>query len=127
MTVLERKNFDSPDESRDFVAHGRLEVLRLEAGTVRRATYEPGWHWSEHVGPLAGSTTCRATHFGMVLSGSQAVRLNDGAEIVLTAGDVFSIPPGHDGWAVGHEPCVVIDFSGSDPFGGAPSGNELVT
>jgi quercetin dioxygenase-like cupin family protein len=116
--MLERKNFGSPDESRDFVAKGRLEVLHLAAGSVRRSTYEPGWRWSEHVGPLAGSETCNVTHFGDVLSGSQGVRMNDGTEIVLAAGDVFSIPPGHDGWAIGDEPCVVVDFSGSDPFGG---------
>ena len=121
MAVLERKNFDSPDESREFVANGRLEVLHLAAGSVRRSTYEPGWHWSEHVGPLAGSTTCNATHFGVVLSGRQGVKMNDGREIELQPGDIFTIPPGHDGWAIGDEPCVVVDFSGSDPFGGAPA------
>jgi quercetin dioxygenase-like cupin family protein len=119
VAVLERKNFESPDGSRDFVAKGHLEVLHLQAGSVRRSTYEPGWRWSEHVGPLAGSPTCHATHFGVVLSGSQGVRMDDGTEIVLHAGDVFTIPPGHDGWAIGDEPCVVVDFSGSDPFGGA--------
>jgi quercetin dioxygenase-like cupin family protein len=118
VTVLERKNFESPDESRDLVAKGHIEALHLEAGTVRRSTYEPGWRWSEHVGPLAGSTICNATHFGMIVSGSQAVELVDGTQIILTAGDVFSVPPGHDGWTIGDEPCVVVDFSGSDPFGG---------
>jgi quercetin dioxygenase-like cupin family protein len=119
VTPLESKNFDSPDERRDFVAKGRLEVLHLEAGSVRRLTYEPGWRWSAHVGPLAGTATCQLVHFGVVLSGSQAILMADGTGAVLEAGDVFSIPPGHDGWTIGDEPCVVVDFSGSDPFGGA--------
>jgi quercetin dioxygenase-like cupin family protein len=119
VAVLERKSFESPDESRDFVARGRLEVLHLGAGSVRRSTYEPGWRWSEHVGPLVRTATCQLAHFGVVLSGSQGVRMDDGIEIVLHSGDVFTIPPGHDGWAIGDEPCVVIDFSGNDPFAGA--------
>jgi quercetin dioxygenase-like cupin family protein len=119
VVVLERKNFASPDEARDFVAKGRTEVLRLSMGSVRRLTYEPGWRWSTHVGPLAGRSTCGLAHFGVVLSGSQAVRLDDGTELVLRAGDVFTIPAGHDGWTIGDEPCVVLDFAGGDPFSSA--------
>ena len=124
MAELASKNFDSPDETVDFVSHGHLEILHMEAGSVRRSTYEPGWRWSEHVGPLAGTTTCQLAHFGVVLSGRQAVRMNDGREIELQPGDIFTIPPGHDGWAVGDEPCVVVDFSGNDPFVGKPASEQ---
>jgi hypothetical protein len=112
MSSLESKNFSGPDERRDFLDKGHVELVSIGGVIVGRATYEPGWHWSEHVGPIVGSTTCHATHLGVVLSGRQRIRLTDGTELEMGAGEVFHIPPGHDGWAVGDEPCVVLDFMG---------------
>jgi hypothetical protein len=112
MSILESKSFSEPDERRDFVDKGHVELVSIGGSIVGKATYEPGWHWSEHVGPMVGSTICQATHRGVVLSGRQRIRMVDGTEREIGPGEVFHIPPGHDGWAVGDEPCVVLDFVG---------------
>ena len=68
-TVLKR--FDTPDEVRTF-PNGRFELVRLGGITIGRATYQPGWKWSEHVGTAMGSTSCNVEHVGMVVSGTAA-------------------------------------------------------
>jgi hypothetical protein len=62
------KRFETPDETRVF-EKGKLEIVRIGGMTVGRASYEPGWRWSEHVSPLAGTPLCEVEHVGMVLSG----------------------------------------------------------
>jgi len=108
----ERKNFGSSDETRPFTDKGQVELVSVAGGVVGKATFHPGWKWSEHVKPIAGTASCQASHLGYVVSGRQMIRMDDGTEIEIRAGDVVSIPPGHDGWTVGDEPCVVVDFSG---------------
>ncbi len=112
MPGLERKGFDNPDDTRPFRAKGRVEIVNIADGVVGRATFEPGWKWSEHVRPIAGTDSCQAAHFGYVVSGRQVIRMDDGTELEIRAGDIVSIPAGHDGWTVGDEACVVLDFSG---------------
>jgi quercetin dioxygenase-like cupin family protein len=108
-----RKSFDSPEESRPFEGNsGQVELVSLEAGTVGRATFMPGWRWSEHVKPIAKTDSCQAAHVGYVLSGRQVILMDDGTALEIGAGDVVSIPAGHDGWTIGDEPCVVLDFAG---------------
>lgn len=120
MSKLEKKSFARPDARRPFLDLGGIDEVEVAGGAVRRLTYEPGWRWSVHVGPLLGVTTCGATHVGLVLSGRQGIATTDGQTIELGPGDVFCIPPGHDGWVIGDEPCVVVDFSGVQvPTGGA--------
>ena len=109
---LEKKRFDSPDEVRPMADKGRVEILNIGDGVVGLATFEPGWRWSEHVKPIAGTDSCQAAHLGYVVSGHQKVRMDDGSELDFEAGDIVAIPPGHDGWVVGDEPCVVVDFGG---------------
>ena len=109
---VESKRFESADEVRPFAALGRVEIVNIGGGVVGKATFEPGWRWSEHVKPIAGTDSCQAAHLGYVLSGRQAVRMDDGTELEYGPGDVVSIPPGHDAWVVGGEPCVVLDFAG---------------
>jgi uncharacterized cupin superfamily protein len=109
---LEKKSFASPDEVRPMAEKGKVEILKIGDGVVGKATFEPGWRWSEHVKPMAGTDSCQAAHVGYVLSGRQKVIMDDGTELEFTAGDVIAIPPGHDGVVVGDEPCVVIDFAG---------------
>jgi uncharacterized cupin superfamily protein len=113
---LEKKSFDSPDEVRPMADKGRVEILRIGDGVVGKATFEPGWRWSEHVKPTAGTDSCQAAHLGYVLSGHQKVVMDDGTELDFRAGDVVAIPPGHDGWVVGNEPCVVLDFAGMEHY-----------
>jgi|SRR5271166_2301971 len=112
MAGLERKRFDQADETRPFRDKGQVELVSIGGGTVGRATFQPGWKWSEHVKPIAGTESCQAAHMGYVVSGRQTILMDDGTELEIGAGDVVSIPAGHDGWTVGEEPCVVLDFSG---------------
>jgi uncharacterized cupin superfamily protein len=109
---LERKRFDEADETRPFRDKGQVELVSLGDGVVGRATFQPGWKWSDHVKPIAGTPSCQAAHVGYVLSGRQRILMDDGSELDISAGDVVSIPSGHDGWTIGDEPCVVLDFAG---------------
>ena len=113
---LEKKNFASPDEVRPMAGKGHIEIVKLGDGVVGKATFEPGWRWSKHVKPIAGTESCQATHLGYVISGHQKVALDNGSELELGPGDVFAIPPGHDGWVVGDEPLVMVDFAGMEHF-----------
>ncbi len=112
MAKLERKRFDEADETRPFSDKGQVELVSLGDGVVGRATFQPGWKWSDHVKPIAGTPSCQAAHVGYVISGRQRILMDDGSELEISAGDVVSIPSGHDGWTIGDEPCVVLDFAG---------------
>ena len=110
-TDLGAKRFDSPDETRPF-EKGRIDLVHFGDITVGRGTFEPGWRWSEHVKPIAGTDSCQVQHVGYVLSGGMGVRMDDGTEAEAGPGDVVVIAPGHDAWIVGDEPCVLLDFGG---------------
>jgi quercetin dioxygenase-like cupin family protein len=112
MAELERKRFDNSDETRPFQDKGHVKLVNIGDGVVGLATFEPGWKWSDHVKPLAGTDSCQVPHVGYVLSGRQIVVMDDGTQLEIGPGDVVSIPAGHDGWTIGEEPCVVIDFAG---------------
>jgi quercetin dioxygenase-like cupin family protein len=107
----EHRDFASPDDVRAF-SHGRLEVLRVGGSEIGRLVLQPGWRWSEHVKPIAGTELCEAPHFQYHVSGRLAIRMDDGTEFIAGPGDVTSLPSGHDAWVVGEEPCVVIDWQG---------------
>jgi hypothetical protein len=111
----EQKNFDDPDEVREF-PRGRAEILHIGGGEVGRYTFEPGWRWSTDVKPIAGTHSCEAPHFQYHVSGRLGVRMDDGTEFVIGPGDVSSLPSGHDGWVVGDEPAVVIDWYGASSY-----------
>lgn len=113
MAEMVRKSLNSPEETRPFAeGTGKLELVNVDAGAVGRATFEPGWRWSEHVKPVAGTDSCQAPHLGYYVSGRMKVVMDDGAEEEFGPGDFAIIPPGHDAWIVGDEPCVVIDWQG---------------
>lgn len=109
------KRFGRPDEVRHF-AKGKLEVVKLGGMTLGRASYEPGWKWSEHVGRASGASLCQVEHVGMVLQGRSRVRMQDGTEFDIAAGDLFHIGPGHDAWVVGEEPYVSLHFMGAGEY-----------
>jgi quercetin dioxygenase-like cupin family protein len=110
------RRFDKPDETVTF-PKGRFELVKLGGITVGRARYEPGWRWSEHVGPQVGRALCDVEHVGVVVSGRAKVRMDDGEEVELTPGDLFSVPPGHDSWVVGSEPYVSLHLMGAEQYG----------
>jgi len=112
---LSRKNFASADEVREF-SLGKVELLDFNGTVVGRSTLQPGWRWSQSVKPIAKTDTCEATHFQYHISGTLRIKMKDGAEIDCKAGDISSVPPGHDAWVVGNEPVVTIDFKGMQSF-----------
>ncbi|HLC74074.1 MAG TPA: cupin domain-containing protein [Candidatus Nanoarchaeia archaeon] len=111
MEKIEVKGFKSSDEVRTF-EKGKVELIKIGGAMVGKATFEPGWKWSKHVQPLAKTKSCEAPHFQYQVSGTMHVVMDDGTEKDINAGEVSSIPTGHDAWVVGNEPVVVIDFQG---------------
>jgi quercetin dioxygenase-like cupin family protein len=110
------KRFESPDDTRVF-QKGKFELVHLGGMTIGRATYEPGWRWSEHVGPALGATRCSVEHVGMVLSGKATAAFDDGRIFELRAGELFYIPPvPHDSWVIGDQPYVSLHFLGADQY-----------
>jgi len=109
------KRFDRPDEIREF-EKGCFELVHLGGMTVGRATYQPGWKWSEHVGKGLGQASCGVEHVGMVVSGCATAAMDNGDIIEMRAGDIFYIPPGHDSWVVGDEPYVSLHFLGAGDY-----------
>ncbi|WP_441248019.1 cupin domain-containing protein [Kitasatospora sp. McL0602] len=111
MSGLVRKSLDTPEETRPFEdGKGRLDIVNLEGSGVGRSTFEPGWQWSKHVKPIAGTDSCQASHVGYVVSGRIRVVMNDGDQADFGTGDFMIIPPGHDAWVLGDEPCVTLDW-----------------
>ena len=105
------RSFDEPAERR-VTAGGRVvaEVVYLGEMPVLRTSHAPGWRWSEHTGPEAGSDRCSNTHVGVMLSGRIEVEAADGSRVQVGPGDVVAILPGHDAWTLGDEPAVLLQF-----------------
>jgi quercetin dioxygenase-like cupin family protein len=109
------KRLDDPDEERRF-EKGFFRLVSVGGSEIGRAEYEPGWRWSTHVGPAAGTASCEVEHVGLVVSGRVAVKMDGGEEHVLSPGDVFYVPPGHDSWVVGNEPYVSLHLQGASAY-----------
>jgi len=112
------KRFEQPDEVREFPL-GKFELVTLGGMTIGRATYQPGWKWSEHVGKSLGQTHCQVEHVGMVVSGCATAAMADGTVYEMRAGELFYIPPGppgHDSWVVGDEPYVSLHLAGAGHY-----------
>jgi hypothetical protein len=84
------KRFDAPDETRVF-DKGKFEIVHIGGMTIGRASYEPGWKWSEHVSPVAGTAFCEVEHVGLVLSGRATAAMKDDAVVELTPGTLFYV------------------------------------
>jgi len=115
MACILVKRFDAPDATRAF-EKGRFDLVQIGGLTLGRASYAPGWKWSDHVGVATGRASCDVEHVGIVVSGQAAVRMDDGEERVLAPGDIFEVPPGHDSWVVGEVPYVSIHFIGAERY-----------
>lgn len=109
------KRFENADETRTF-EKGKFEVINIGGMTIGRATYDPGWKWSAHVGKELGKKSCDVEHVGLVVSGRAAVAMNDGRVIEIKAGDTFYISPGHDSWVIGEEPYVSLHLMGASHY-----------
>ena len=115
MSAAERKTFEQPDETRTF-EKGSLDLVDVAGAQIGRLVLEPGWRWSDHVKPLAGTEWCEAPHFQYHVSGTLRIQMADGTELDAVAGDVTALPSGHDAWVVGDEPAVVIDWWGATDY-----------
>ena len=115
------KNLGTPDEVIEFpgvTAH----VVEVGDFTVGRMVTEPGWRWSTHNRPIVGGEWCQARHVGIVISGRIGLLMSDGSEFEFGPGDVIDVPPGHDGYTIGDEPCVQIEWAGLRAWAGFPAG-----
>jgi uncharacterized cupin superfamily protein len=115
MATLQRKNIGTPDETRTF-PQGTFNIVRLGDVAMARSQLQPGWRWSEHVKPIAGTESCQVHHLGYVISGRLGARMEDGTEMEFGPGDAYEIPPGHDGWVIGDEPAVGLEIMGAETF-----------
>ncbi len=111
----EQKSFASPDETRTFEL-GMLELVDIAGTQIGRLTLQPGWRWSEHVKPIAGTDLCEAPHFQYHVSGTARIQMADGTEFDVHPGDVTALPEGHDAWVVGDEPVVIVDWWGASNY-----------
>ena len=113
---MEHLAFEKPDEVREG-EKWRLELLNLAGGAqVGRITVKPGWKWSEHVKPVAGTDLCEAPHFQYHLSGVMRIETADGTQFDAVPGQVTSLPAGHDAWVIGDVPVVVVDWYGDSNY-----------
>jgi hypothetical protein len=117
---VEVKNVNTPDEVREFAGVGRGGVLSVGGHPVLYGTFEPGWKWSEHIKPIAGTDSCEAAHLLYCVSGHMHIVMDDGSEADIHPGDVASIEPGHDAWIVGDESFTAVDFGGYAQYGKPP-------
>jgi quercetin dioxygenase-like cupin family protein len=109
------KRFEKPDETRTF-EKGKFEVINIGKATIGRASYDPGWKWSKHNAPTAGTPRCEVEHVGMVISGRSMVLMNDGGQFELKPGDLFHVSAGHDSWVIGDQPYVSLHFMGAGQY-----------
>ena len=116
VTSIECKSFDRPDETRP-IPNGKIEVVTVGGREVARGTFNPGWHWMDTMRELTQTPTCPLAHFGYVISGRMHIQGDDGTGVDICAGDAISVPPGHDAWVLGSEPCVVFDISAAEVWG----------
>lgn len=115
------RRFERPDEVREMLK-GRFELVRIGGLTIGRATYQPGWKWSEHVGPTVGADRCSVEHVGLVLAGVATVAFADRV-LEMHPGDLFYVPPEpHDSWVVGDSSYVSLHFLGADHYAKAGRG-----
>jgi hypothetical protein len=115
MATAQQKSFEAADEVRKF-ERGQLELLKIGESEIGRLTLQPGWRWSEHVKPIAGTDLCEAPHFQYHVQGTLHIVMGDGTEFEAGPGDVTALPQGHDAWVVGDEPVVVVDWWGASNY-----------
>jgi mannose-6-phosphate isomerase-like protein (cupin superfamily) len=105
----EIKSINQPEETRPF-DNGKVELVKIAGHSVGRASFEPGWKWSEAVKPIVGTDSCQVAHVGYVISGTLKGVMDDGTNFEISAGDAYAIPPGHDAWVDGNETFSAVEF-----------------
>jgi hypothetical protein len=93
-----------------YLGHVRLDVGRAGAARVKRMIYPPGFRWSKDMKPVVGTDLCMHAHAGFLAHGEIHIEYADGCVVAHKAPQIVAIDPGHDGWVVGKEPVVIIEF-----------------
>jgi hypothetical protein len=88
----------------------RLEVARAGAARVKRMIYPAGFRWSKAMKPVVGTERCMHAHVGFLARGEIHIEYPDGCVVEYKAPQIVAIDPGHDGWVVGKEPVILIEF-----------------
>ena len=96
--------------TRRNIGHVQLEVGRAGAARVKRMIYPPGFHWAVDMKPVTGTELCMHAHVGFLARGEIHIEYADGCIVAHKAPQIVAIEPGHDGWVVGNEPVVLIEF-----------------
>ena len=110
MAGIAKNNEQTPDDVLEM-KHGRSHLFHFGDEEAWWSELQPGWNWDEDLEPYAeGAKSCPLTHREYVVSGSIRYLMEDGTEVVASAGDFLFIEPGHRGWVVGDEPCVLVDW-----------------
>jgi hypothetical protein len=92
------------------IGHVQLEVGRAGSARVKRMIYPPGFRWSVDMKPNVGTDLCMHAHVGFLARGEIHIEYADGCVVEHKAPQIVAIDPGHDGWVVGGEPVVLIEF-----------------
>jgi mannose-6-phosphate isomerase-like protein (cupin superfamily) len=109
------KSHETPDEVRQ-PDKTKVEIVRLDGYTIGRLKMKPGWKWSQCIKPVVHTDLCQLSHVGYAVSGSLSVRMKDGTEKTIKAGDSYSIPPGHDAWVEGNDDFVGIEVLSAEQY-----------
>lgn len=109
---IEVKSFTNADEAKDL-PKARLEAVKVLGQRVIKITLAPDWKWSKDIKPIVGTSSCQATHVGIIVEGSIYCVCDDGSAATYTAGDAYAISPNHDAWCVGGKGATVYEFSGA--------------
>jgi class 3 adenylate cyclase len=117
MAEVRAKRLTRPGEGLEFPLMS-VKLAELGDVTVGHIVLEPGWRWSTHVRPHVGGDWCEARHVGVVLSGRFEILMRDGTTMQFGPLEAFEIPPGHDGYTVGDDQCVQVEWSGLRAFAG---------
>ena len=88
----------------------KLDVAPAGQARVKRMIYPPGFRWSTAMKPIVGTDRCMHAHAGFLARGEIHIEYADGCVVEYKAPQVVAIDPGHDGWVVGKEPVVLIEF-----------------
>lgn len=115
VTKFETRSHETPDEIRQ-PEKTKSEIIRLEGYTLARIHMKPGWRWSECIKPVVHTESCQLSHVGHAISGTIHVRMNDGTEKIIKAGESYTIPPGHDAWVEGDDEFVGLEIMSAEQF-----------